>query len=150
MAHTSLFEKTASLGKETPLTAKFKRRTRNSLPATMVMMRKVGRRLSRVFYDVEIVKFDRSTVTITWNYCPLCFGYGEDLVHPECIFKPFDSHVEGSRELNLHITVPISEREFGLRGKVGHVTRTDNFEMIHIDLLHIEDQARDYLKAFFH
>ena len=132
------------------ITRAHKKRHHHTLPATLVMMRKTGIRSSRVFYDIHITNYNQNGIVITWNYCPMCFGYSDTGIHHECIFKQFDYKDTNSRKLVFQINIPNTDKTYTFSGKVVYIYKQNNTEYIGITFSEIDQKAQVYLKQFFH
>ena len=94
-----------------------------------------------------LVDLGQGGARIEWPRCKPCQGYEPGGVHPQCVLKPFDNRMRGSRDLSLCIDLP-DGRSISARGKVAHVFQAadETVEELGLKFTAIEAEDREVLE----
>lgn len=146
MSETAVYEK----GARTGVTSLFNKKTYLKIPAEMVMLRNDSGHISRFIFNVDILNYNINGVCISWNYCPLCYGYEPNRIHENCYFAPFSINNPQSGALHFNIEVPVAGDLFTFRGKAVYTYKSKKGEKIGIAFTDISSRTRNYLEHFFY
>jgi len=141
--------KKAQLGSAPPGITGFYQKRTLEIPATMVLFRKVGRRISRVFYDIKINSHNKNGVCIAMKQCPECDCETNGMIKPDCFFAPFSVNEEGSRELNFYIEIPNTNHAYTFRGKAVYTYQGTDCEYVGINFTWVSPETEEYLDRYF-